>query len=153
MSTLRLCATQNHKKIPTPNPKKTRTKSHVSFLSFSPFHPLHILRLYFLYDLALFHAIFSYIYFACNSFPFIFTWQKYKVLVNFYSLSQHICLGFAGDCFWVLFFVLSLVFYVRRICVFFLAQSVLVLFGGSVEGLAVAALTAKRFWHLFCGFN
>lgn len=100
MSTLRLCATESHKKKASyPIPKKgTRTKSHVSPL-LSAFTPTPQLVVLGFYGFALFHAIFSYIYFACNSFPFIFTWEMYKVLVNFYSLSpahlSGICEGIA----------------------------------------------------------
>lgn len=88
-----------------PISQKSQTKGHVGPLP-TIRTPLFIQWLCFFYDFALFRSIFPYIYFACNSFPFIFTCKSAKYWYIFLLFCQRICLGFAGDCFWVLFFLL-----------------------------------------------
>lgn len=87
------------------SPKKAKPKA---MLDPSPpsAHPCSSSGYAFFYDFALFRSIFPYIYFACNSFPFIFTCKSAKYWYIFLLFCQRICLGFAGDCFWVLFFLL-----------------------------------------------
>lgn len=101
-----VCCRNRKKKTPdAQSPKKAKPKA---MLDPSPpsAHPCSSSGYAFFYDFALFRSIFPYIYFACNSFPFIFTCKSAKYWYIFLLFCQRICLGFAGDCFWVLFFLL-----------------------------------------------
>lgn len=99
------CRNRKKKNTRRPISQKSQTKGHVGPLP-TIRTPLFIQWLCFFYDFALFRSIFPYIYFACNSFPFIFTCKSAKYWYIFLLFCQRICLGFAGDCFWVLFFLL-----------------------------------------------